>query len=214
MFDYKKPWHVLDVDTTNALNPSFDRDLFLKQSDQFGNSFVIWKLHGDRILDVLDRQWLDHLKTKNIEVGAIMIFYRDAHLVYPEAHIDITHTDSRTHVFAINWVISPNDDSYMTWYDVPVPGPEQIEIDEIKLTPTNDRYYTWNVEDIQDKELARHCIGNKLTLVRTDIPHNVVVNGQPRWAISIRCKTIDVDKYRSWESTVDYFNKTLGLIKS
>jgi hypothetical protein len=208
MIDYNKPWHELKVDLTNAMNPHFDAEKFRIDTGKGSDPVAMWSLKGKEMLQLLNEEWLDYLSSIGIPVDSLLIFYRDPHLVYPSAHVDILwHTDS-PNIFALNWVFSPNDDSVMTWYDVP------YETGISELTPVNTKYVYWNLEDIQDKEFARHTIGDKLTIVRTGIAHNVITNDQPRWVISLRSKVIGNPNYHDWNSAVDYFNTTLKLVKS
>jgi hypothetical protein len=208
MIDYNKPWHTLNISMDNALNPNFDAEKFRAQTDQAGKPLGIWSFRDTEMLQILNKEWLDYLANEGIEVNSFMIFYRDAHLVYPEAHVDILWHSDLPNIFGINWVFSPNDDSYMTWYDVP------YESGTSELTPVNTKYVYWKLEDVKDKELARHTIGNKLTMVRTGIAHNVIVNTQPRWVISLRSKVVGNPNYTDWNSAVDYYAKTLNLIES
>ena len=159
-------------------------------------------------LKVINKKWLDYLGNCGIDVSSCLTFYRDSYLVYPEAHVDLHYSNELPNIFALNWVFSPNDDSYMTWYNVP------NETGILKSTPADTKYRYWKLEDVNDKEIARHTIGNKLTMVRTGIAHNVIVNKQPRWLVSLRFKSkVDNPNYCDWKSAVDYYAKTLKLIK-
>jgi hypothetical protein len=209
MIDYNKPWHVLKVDMANALHSEFDAEKFRAESDQANKSIGIWSLRKDEMVKVVNEQWLNYLASCGIEASSCLIFYRDAYLVYPEAHVDLRYGDERPNIFALNWVFSPNDDSYMTWYNVP------NETGTLHVTPADTKYRYWKLEEVKHKEITRHTIGNKLTMVRTGIAHNVIVNKQPRWLISLRFKSgIDNPNYHDWKSAVDYYAQTLKLINS
>ena len=197
---------MLNVDTSNALNPDFDAEKFRSESTQADNPAAIWSRRGDEMFQFLNKDWLEHLKSIGIAVSSFLMFYRNAHYVHPEVHVDTFWHNKLPNVYGINWVFSPNDDSFMTWYDLPF----ETGIQDVTITNTTYRY--WHLDDVKDKEIARYTIGNKLTLVRTGIPHNIIVNKQPRWLISLRFKT--TLETTDWNSTVDYYNNTLKLIKS
>lgn len=207
MIDYNKPWHVLNVDMSNAMNPLFNAEKFREESTQANNSVAIWSFRGEEMLKFLNKSWLESLASIGIPVDSFMMFYRDPHLEYPEAHVDLLWHSDLPNIFAINWVFSPRDDSYMTWYDVP------YETGTLELTPVNTKYVYWKLDDVRDKEFARHTIGNQLTMVRTGIAHNVITNTQPRWVISLRSKVVGNPNYHNWNSAVDYYADTLKLIK-
>lgn len=205
MIDYKQPWHVLDIDTSNALNLDFDAETFRAKSAYAHDPAGIWSFKGDSMQEFINKDWVNQLNKQGIPVDSMMIFYRDAYLVYPEAHIDLYQHNDLPNVFALNWVFSPDDDSFMTWYDV------TADSGTMSATSANTKYCYWKLKDIADKEFARHTIGNALTMVNTGIAHNVIVNRQPRWVISLRVKSDFA--IHNWETAVDYFNN-LNLIKT
>lgn len=204
MIDYKQPWHVLSIDTSNALNPDFDAEQFRLQSPYANESGGIWSFRGNDMLQFLNRDWLQMLNQLGLDVNSFLMFYREPYLIYPEAHIDLYRHNNLPNIFALNWVFSPDDDSFMTWYDV------DISSGTMSKTLSDTRYCYWNLSEINDKEFARHTIGNTLTMVNTGIPHNIIVNTQPRWVISLRFKNDDA--IQTWRDAVDYFDN-LNLIK-
>jgi len=209
MIDYNKPWHVLEVDMNNALNPEFNAEKFRAESDQHDQPIALWSFHSEAMLKVINKKWLDYLNTCGIDVTSFLMFYRDSYLVYPEAHVDIIYRNELPNIFALNWVFSPEDDSHVVWYDVP------NDTGILKITHADTKYRYWNLEDVKDKEITRHTIGNKLTMVRTGIAHNIIVNKQPRWVISLRFRSSDTNpNYHDWNSAVDHYVQTLKLIQS
>lgn len=205
MIDYKQPWHVLDIDTSNALNADFDAEELRANSPYANGPGGIWSFAGDDMLKILNKDWIKSLAQRGLDVGSFLMFYREPHFIFPEAHVDLFWHNDLPNIFALNWVFSPNDDSFMTWYDVP------NETGTMATTPADTRYCFWNLKDIEDKEFARHTIGSALTMVRTGIAHNIIVNKQPRWVISLRFKA--TPEITDWKSAVDYYNDTLKLIK-
>lgn len=204
MIDYSRPWQIIDVDTRDALNPNFDAEKFRAESEFADRPAGIWSVRGDQMLDFINADWLALLETRGIPVGSFLMFYRQPFLVYPEAHVDLFWHNSEPHIFALNWIFSPNDDSYMTWYDV------ANETGTISITSAETKYSYWKMEDVAHKEFARHTIGDKLTMVRTGIAHNIIVNEQPRWCMSLRFKSNQ--SIHDWQSAVDHFNN-LGLVR-
>lgn len=104
------------------------------------------------------------------------------HLFYgwPNSQCEI-HMDGDDHPesAAINWVYSSNNSkSEMIWYDT-------LEKGNLKIKEKNYReHVVWT--ESQVKEIERYSIQSP-TLVRTDIPHNVINNSDtPRWCVSIR----------------------------
>ena len=206
MIDYNQPWQVMGIDISNALKPEINAEKFRAESTQANNPAAIWSYQGNEMTQFLIKDWLEYLRNLGIDVGSFLMFYRDAHYVHPEVHVDTFWHNQLPNVFGLNWVFSPNDDSFMTWYDLPF----ETGIQDVTITNTTYRY--WHLDEVKDKEITRHTIGNKLTLIRTGIPHNIIVNEQPRWLISLRFKSIS--EITDWKSAVDYYNNTLKLIKS
>jgi len=128
-------------------------------------------------------------------VQSAMVFYRQPHYVYPEAHVDL-FWDNSLCTCAINWTLDPLDDSDMIWYDVPLDSGKE------KITPAQTRYLYWPNEEIEDKVLDTRCIGTTPTLVSVGIPHNIIVRERPRWVISLR---IGKTEPKSWKEAVDFF---------
>lgn len=191
-----KPWYELNIDITNAVRADFNfQDLYNKS--EFANKPIgIWNFRNDQIDQLLTQEWIDYTKELDMEVKSAMLFYREPHFIYPEAHVDLFWGDPKPCVSAINWVLDPLDDSEMVWYDVPV------ESGIFEVTPAKTKYLYWPLSEVEDKVLDTRCIGNKPTLVRTGIAHNVIVRNRPRWVVSARLGNTQPD---TWEKTVEHF---------
>jgi hypothetical protein len=67
-------------------------------------------------------------------------------------------------------------------------------------TGSGHLYQTYNIENLI--EIERHTIGNIPTMVRIDVPHNIAVQENPRWAISVRIKT--KLKITDWKDFINF----------
>lgn len=200
MINYTVPWHRLSCTTDNAISDNFNSAEFLKKSKFAGHPAGIWSLKDNDMTQILNKTWLEYISDTLMPVDSCLMCYRQAQFVYPQAHTDLYQTEKPT-IFGINLAVNSNDDSQMVWYDVP------NETGTLAVTPADTKYLHWPVTEIEHKELDRLTIGNQLTLVRTGIAHNVIVNQQDRWSISLRFKAIpDIS---SWPAVVDYFSKYL-----
>lgn len=147
----------------------------------------IWTLQPNKIFT---DDWLTYVKHEFLaQVDLAQIFYRAPHYQHPGAHVDIDQNDT-LYGGGLNWTIDP-DDAEMVWYDTPEHDPVYT-----KRSHT-DRNKEWPLESLT--ECARCTIGQKPTLVRTDIPHTVDMGANERWLISVRFTWL-----KSWK---DYLNK-------
>jgi len=197
--NYDKCWHRLNIDTSNALNPNFSKEKLLEESPSKNDSGIMWCFTDASMYSVLNEEWVKHLNSQGIRLTELVIFYRKANYIHPQAHIDLSVT--QTHVlYGLNFVISePDDDSFMTWYDV------ENSTGTFETTNIGTKYTFWKMEDVQDKEFDRLSIGKQLTLVRTDKAHNVITGNTPRWAISLRNASFQDNS--TWKDVVDYYAK-------
>lgn len=193
--DYKQPWQQLDIDVSNAVRKDFDFKDTYNKSQFAGKPAGIWHYRDSELDQFLDSAWIDQMHQLGIPVKNAMVFFRDSFYLHPEAHIDIFWTGEPC-VAAINWTLDPNDDSEMVWYDQP-------KVDaSADITPAGTKYVSWPLEQIEPYQSASKVIGTTPTLVRTGIPHNVIVRSRPRWAISVRYINRHLE---TWENTVDFF---------
>jgi hypothetical protein len=101
----------------------------------------------------------------------------------------------------LNWIIGGSD-SFMTWYE---PSKNPIKVG---FTNINTPFVDWPISSL--KELDRCNIKNKLTLVRTDFPHNVEMGDDPRWCVSFRLA--NPEKY-PWDSIVSMLRDKKLLVE-
>ncbi len=192
-----KNWYVLDIDILNAINKNFN---FEEPKYITKTKHGVWGFDGDNLTELFDKEWLDYMKSIELEVLAVLIFYRLPHANTNEAHIDLVYGKENFPSIAINWTINDNDDSSMIWYKKPdntVDAPIKVILPE-----PGHKYSSWEISELT--EIDRHTIGNRPTVVRIDIPHTVEMKNNPRWAISIRCKT--KSNISDWDDIVDYIS--------
>lgn len=191
-----KNWYKLNLDISNAIRSDFDFENFLAGAEYVAkNQSGVWGFGGDNLTNMFTDTWLEYMKSINLEVSAVLIFYRMPHFTHSEAHIDYLYGRNDTSNIAINWVIN-EDDSSMAWYHTPDDVATRIR----KFTPGGGHeYISWPMTEVA--EIERHTIGHTPTLVRIDIPHNIIVNNNPRWSVSVRLAGND----REWEKIVDKF---------
>jgi hypothetical protein len=197
---YDKNWHKINIDISGALHNAFNVDNFLIGAEYVKkNHCGVWGYNSDSLTQMFTEEWLSYMQSLNLEVVSVLIFYRDAYFVFPEAHIDYLFGEDYPYV-AINWVLG-NDSSEIVWYNTPA----DIDQKPRRITQSNQghEYVSWALNEVT--EIDRHCIGNTPTIVRVDIPHNIIVNKNPRWSISVRCRIQGLEKSDKpqWASIVD-----------
>jgi hypothetical protein len=193
--DYDKPWHVLDIDISNAVRSDFDFENFRSTSEHAGKPVGIWFLGNSDLGTVFNSDWIDYMHQQGIKVNTALLFYRDPWYIHPEAHIDMYYRGGVC-LGAINWTLDPNDDSEMTWYHMPEAAPADA------VTPADTKYQSWPLSEIEPYQFSSRTIGTTPTLVHTGIPHNVIVRGRPRWVVSVRYADQHLG---NWRNTVDFF---------
>ncbi len=192
--DYKKPWHALNIDISDAVRKDFNFEQLRENSEQHLQSGNMWNFHDHAIHQVFNQEWMDYMCGIGLPIKNTLIFYREPYYKSPGAHVDVAN-NGKMCIGGINWVLDPLDNSEMIWYHMtPDPG-------ELLFTPANSKYIQWNDSSIKDHVLDRRCIGLQPTLVSVGIPHNVIVNSRARWAISARLNLPMVD---SWQQIVDH----------
>lgn len=194
MQNYQQPWHRLNISVTGAITPAGYATIEQWKSSVGDLPGGYWKLYEDSgLLDFFSSEFLQRMKEAGAPIDMAVFFYRKAHYNHPTSHID--GSESYKPYYAINWVLTPEkDDSDMVWFSMPDNLPP----------PVTGAYGTANY-DINETgldEVGRCCIGDQMTLVRVDIPHNIIVREQPRVVISMRSRELKVD---SWQHAVDYF---------
>jgi hypothetical protein len=198
MIDYLKPWHVVDIDVSNAVRSDFNFDCILKERNQTSPSqhhhwrFASTNADG-QLTDFFNQSWLDYMKDIGLEICDLQLFYKEAHFTWHKAHVDMTYNPQAQLGLALNWCLEP-DDGEMVWYNLPN---EPVEDNETKRTEADTRYYDWDIRGLT--EITRRVIGPKCTVVRVDIPHNITMYEYSRWAISVRT----AERFVTWHDVVD-----------
>jgi hypothetical protein len=194
--DYKKPWHVLDIDISNAVREDFDFQNLYSESEFYGKPVGIWNFMNHTVDQLLSQKWIDYMHSIGLPVKSAIVFFREPYYIHPGAHVDV-FWDGRIVTGALNWVVDPMDDSEMIWYDMP------LDSGQFLLTPAETKYLNWDLPSVENHVLDRRCIAKHPTLVNVGIPHNIIVKSRSRWAISVRLESGVVD---SWQEMVDFFS--------
>jgi len=194
--DYKKPWHALNIDISNAVREDFDFQNFYKNSEFNGKLGGVWNVMDHNVDQLLSQKWINSMHSIGLPVKSAMVFFRKPYYIHPAAHVDV-FWDGRIVTGAVNWVLDPLDDSEMIWYDVPLDSGQSI------LSPAHTKMLHWDLDSIGDHVLDRRCIAAQPTLGNVGIPHNIIVKSRSRWAISVRFSSETAD---SWREMVDFFS--------
>lgn len=194
--DYKKPWHVLSLDISNAVREDFDFQNLYSTSEYNGKSAGVWNFINHNVDQLLSQQWIDNMHSIGLPVESAMVFFRKPYYIHPAAHVDV-FWDGKIVAGAVNWVLDSMDDSEMIWYNL------SLDSGQILLTPAQTKYLNWDLDSVENHVLDCRCIGNQPTLVNVGIPHNIIVKSRSRWAISVRLKSGAVG---SWQEIVDFFS--------
>jgi len=152
----------------------------------------------------IKEQFVKYLESLGLQYSDNIVFYKKGvSREWRLAHIDYYSTGELANP-GLNYVIGGKG-SLMRWYKMPY-----IDV-PIKISPSGARYTEYSIDDlelIEETDLKE----NKLTLVRTDIPHTIYVKNAPRICISIRLKP---KIHQSWESTVNFYkNKNLLILRN
>jgi hypothetical protein len=194
-------WHTLDINIDNAIQPNFNFDQLISTSDHLVNfNWDMWSYRYEQLPIFFREEWLDYMRSINLEISSVLLFYRQEFCNISEAHIDMPFNKGGELNCSINWVVG-TDTGDMVWYDTV----NEINLDKYQSTPANNKYITFPINELV--EVDRHRIGSIPTLVRVDVPHTVQMNELPRWAVSARTKF----KTNSWNSVLDYMKPYIKL---
>lgn len=189
-----KCWYQLKIDKP-VFNANWVRPTVTKSSH-------IWI---EPAQDVYDSKWLQHVKSViGIPLGINLTFYNDPTVVQQYGHIDVsinTTSDVLTQHSAINWV-DRGAGSEMVWFQ-PKPDAEQIEV---SYTEAGTPFKRWPLSSLTRIHSAHLT---DVTLVQTDIPHNIVMGSEERWTFSVRPRW---DFNYEWEKMVEFLNKRAVLL--
>lgn len=151
----------------------------------------------DEANNVYDKQWLIYAqKELGLPLGMNLIFYNDPTVDRPHGHVDVSinkFKDVATQHCAINW-IEGGAGSEMVWYE-PKPDAEEIKL---CYTEAGVPFKQWPLSSLEETQ-STHLTG--VTLVRTDVPHNIIMGNEERWAYSVRPRW---DVNHEWELIVRY----------
>jgi hypothetical protein len=193
-----RPWYPLDIDVSTAIRSDFDYKEFYKNSKFNGQNVAIWWIDTNNLNNYFNKEWLSYIEGLNFKIKKLVFFYRKPYYIFPEAHVDTSRIKKVTANYAINWVISPNDDSDMVWYDVPLETGRANR----PLSKTNISYLYWPMEEVKDKEISRCCLGATPHLINIGVAHNIIVREQERFAVSIQ-----MEDSLSWSDAVNFYKK-------
>ena len=192
-----KPWYTLNIDVSNAVRTDVDFKKLFNESEFKDDPIGMWFVQNTDLEKFFTKEWLEYMAGLNLSPGTCLIFYRQPYYIHSDVHVDIHMASGSPTVFALNWVLDPEDDSEMIWYDFPE------NENKFQTTPAGTPYISWPNKVFADKQPIAKCIGNKMTLVRTGLPHNVIVKKKERLAFSIRFPA--TDNLKDWESAVNFF---------
>ena len=180
----------INIDVTNALQ----QDIV---NSRVGKYLVEYFTHDfDRIFK---REWLDKLSEQVGKIKNVLIFSRPAHWSTNVSHVDLKN-DMTPPWFSLNWTLLGKD-SEMVWHR---PPDDYLNCQNLKTTMSNNYNLQWKVDELE--VIERQKITDKLVMVRTDIPHSIIVKSQPRIAIAIRPELSNNSEF-SWDMAVEYYKR-------
>lgn len=142
---------------------------------------------------VLSNVFLAYMEERSLPICSLIIFRREPGSDHQWAHIDIT-AQKQMPFAALNWAYEDGS-TEMVWYNPPA----ERRPDDQRFSVSHGKGYSFvfRCEELVEKE--RFHVGTTPTLVRTDIPHNILVGNSPRWCISAR---FGINRFGSWEDAI------------
>ena len=188
-------WYRLNINNSFAIRQEFNNLERLKEYFKTVDPISVHLLDNQEDLKILfTEEWLEYMKSINLEVSQCLMFYRIPGAHHPFAHIDLPRY--RKHLgLAINWCLDESDGE-MVWY-------KPTEDAGITQHNFNAQYTLWPEENLV--EIDRCAIGTSPVAVRTDIPHNVFIGNKPRWSFSFRV----THKTESWDEDFQLIKSVL-----
>jgi hypothetical protein len=178
-------WKILNIDVSEALKADVDLDAMRQRSNFAHLPGGIWNFYDDRVFEILNYDWVNDFSLLGFDIKNVLVFHRQPRSQHNEVHIDMVGTENpQPAVYALNWLTDPFPDSEMVWYDLPEKSGKLYTDSDFGLN--NNYAVSWPIEDFSGREIDRCRITDKLTLVRTGVPHTVHMGDRPRWCISIR----------------------------
>jgi hypothetical protein len=185
-------WYSLNIDFSNALR----KDWVWQIPDL--NRFFVQCVNP---LILFNPEWLNYMKSIEVPINYVMLLYKSSNNNSSIAHVDLKSEKPLSYVhYAMNWIIE-GQDSEMTWYNLPEES-SNVNYNAAPNIPIQD----WPISTLT--EIDRANIINSFTLVRTDVPHNVV-NKNSRLALSVR----SAQSQLNWQDSVDHFRSKNLLIE-
>ena len=171
---------------------------FLQMESEGGGK--VWQLESS-LGYLLNQEFINNLNDYfEIDISGMLAFYRPAGYQHPGAHIDIDPQGGAMLPVStsFNWVLE-QDINPMVWYkpwwdpedisqarlaakgQIPYPGLEASNPDAGKME------YQETPCDVLERD-SEHCLSHeKITICRTNIPHNVdMISDKERWCITVR----------------------------
>ncbi len=197
-----KNWYELDVGVDGALTLDV-KDYCLSHPDTEGMTQIwipgaagVWLLDES---DLFNPDWVRMVKDRlGLTVTDALVFFRTAGYQHPSAHIDIEPNDERDGPRLLpvsagyNWVLEPTD-AEMVWYE---PWWDAEDYEQcLKAVQAGRSFDAVAIGDLayneipvsRLKEAGRHRLSERcLTMVRTNLPHNVHMGSKDRWCVSAR----------------------------
>ena len=199
-----KPYLELEIPTEGALQFDLKKE-FLKFPLNMHNQMWlegcggVWQVPASELFDT---DWLNMFEEKTrLKVDAGLVFYRAGGYQHAGAHIDVEPLHGKTLPVSgsFNWVLDRDYQSQMTWYEPWWNADSQNDIEAAaqgkfphpSVTDNSSEehrsmlYQETPIELL--KETHAHSLAHdRLTLVRTSIPHSVRMGPRPRWSVTVR----------------------------
>ena len=151
--------------------------------------------------EVFNEDWVRSVNAAlNLDITGALIFARRAGYQHPGAHIDVNPSADEVYPVShsFNWVLE-QDNNPMIWYkpwwdaedinesikaasgEIPFPGQDS------KGVEAGSMVYQETPCELLERD-SEHCLAHdQLTVVRTNIPHNVdMISDKDRWCITAR----------------------------
>ena len=188
---FLKPWCGVNIDVTNAIRKDFDFSQILTPSPK------IFSYFGESREELFSAEWLNYMDSIGVGIAGALVFWRPSNYQHPTAHVDSPSEGSNELSAALNWCIG-QDSGQMVWYNLPE---TEGKIDQ---TMVKSNYREWDPETLV--EVDRRVIGNNCTLVRVDIPHNIIMSDSPRLLVTART----LETFQNWGQINEYFRPLLN----
>lgn len=196
MFGY---WYNTNINFAGALTPAGD-ELIESLIDQVTKEYtmVVERRFFDDTPQIIYQEWIDNFNdVTGLDLYQAVVFARSPNLTVPGVHID-DNRDRKRPVAAVNWVYGI-DDSDMVWYKMD--GQALVQSYEHGVI-----HSAFNKDEMSTfEEVERKTIGNTnmLTLVRVDVPHDIVPHdGNSRQNARIGFTMRFRNEFDSWDDVV------------